>query len=276
MSITDYSPQYWDLSAEPLDYLWDRALLVQRLRPQARERAGIVDGSSWFAFDDIHWSLNSEVSRCAQYAAKYIGGHILSKSHFGDPNAAPPVTPVSTLSYFRALNFIAMVMQEDILFGEKEDRPYLVLSTGWCDSLEIDCDGMEAVDAYERMMRIRKRVLDIILSQDRLDRVNTYQHSFVWEETDSVQNLAALLQQVTEYLDHPGSLTGEPSITKYDLMNYWLEKLMRLSGELRSPAEDAAAAELFRVKYSALGIIDGDDVREMKFNLWKSGKYFQG
>jgi hypothetical protein len=108
----------WDLGADPLLYAKERLALMHRLRKDLEARA-VEKGER---YDRLRRAVDLQIYEAlyaGTWAVRFVGGEHIHRDHRGDPNARPPLVPVSAEKQREALNFVC----EEILSGRYFDFP---------------------------------------------------------------------------------------------------------------------------------------------------------
>jgi hypothetical protein len=106
----------WDLGSDPLSYAKSRIAHMKKLRKDLEARA--VDKGE--RYNRLRRAMNMQLyaARSAgSTAVRYVGGEHMHRDHRGDPNARPPLVPVSAKEQRAALAFVC----DEILSGNYFD-----------------------------------------------------------------------------------------------------------------------------------------------------------
>ncbi len=102
---------YWDLS-DPLSFFEDRIKLAKSLVSDIEERV-VSEGEEWTDLRGGVSQILYDMSRGGPFAAKYLGGHDMSRAHKGDPGAPAPISFISYSEQERALSLLVESLTVD-------------------------------------------------------------------------------------------------------------------------------------------------------------------
>jgi hypothetical protein len=108
----------WDMGADPLAYAKERVALMKRIRKDLEARA--VDKGE--RYNRLRRAVDLQMFEgllAGYWAVRFVGGEHIHRDHRGDPNARPPLMPVSAAKQREALGFVC----EEILSGRYFDFP---------------------------------------------------------------------------------------------------------------------------------------------------------
>ena len=171
----------YDNSADPIEYFEDRVKLIAQVKQDLWNRTS--SGWSDFAeagdfntathlFDSLLYRSSTSIASAGMYAAKHIGGHVVSKAHFHQVEA--PVRLLSRQDQLKALRFICDLLVGDALYTSASDYMRLVVH-GWTYAGQTELANSElgrlAFPLIERARATKKRMLDNLFHRRRMEHV---------------------------------------------------------------------------------------------------------
>ena len=182
----------YDLSADVLGYFRDRLALVADVKGRLWERT-VGAGGDWNwatgALSSMLYTSSTSVASAARYAAKHLGGHVVSRqARFGGAGGAP-LALTERRKQLEALDLIAEVLTGDALYVAPENYTSLLLH-GWA-MVGPGVGGMPDESALGRLpfpvleaaRKAKRQILQNVLSPRRVAHM---QHS-AWALEGSVE-----------------------------------------------------------------------------------------
>lgn len=96
----------FDQGTDPLAFARRRVDLVRQMMLNIVERT-VKPGQGYQRARETFDMLLYEQARVSRMAARFVGGHVISRDHRGDPKARPPVVPVEAAKQREALTLLA-------------------------------------------------------------------------------------------------------------------------------------------------------------------------
>jgi len=95
----------WDMGSDPLDFAKRRLEMMKRLRKNLEERA-VDKGEGYQRLRRAVDMQFFEARSAGGLAVRFVGGEHIHRDHRGDPNARPPLVPVSAEKQREAIRFV--------------------------------------------------------------------------------------------------------------------------------------------------------------------------
>jgi hypothetical protein len=169
-SDPDPDSNTWDLGGDAVEYAKQRAQIVQDVMPTLLSRL-TKDGDDYTQVRRAFGVLLGEYGNAMYYVARNIGGLSTSRSHKGDKDAKPPISPVAAERQ-RA----AIAMLEEHVFSHKpyEFPPelYNYLATTRWSHWGIRSDSRKDYPIHDVILRWQSQVLNHLLSPVTLERIH--------------------------------------------------------------------------------------------------------
>jgi hypothetical protein len=278
----DPSCSVYDLSDDPVAYFEDRLKLAQDIKEGLVAR--VTDGTDGdFAaglYDSLKvllWRSSLSVAAAGLFAAKHVGGHVMSRALAtggGSADSQRPLALTPAAEQARALALVLRLLTTDELYVIPTDYTLLVRAGwSWRGMEEDDADalGRMPVHVLQEARYIKKVLLDNLFLPSR---VVDMQHS-AWARAaagepampvhDVVQAVhsavfgaftagAPVCERLLEDVRAGRLLTGEAFATERRLLQLtWVDQLMRWAADTfvdfdKSEMEYAAAALLDDLK----------------------------
>jgi hypothetical protein len=160
----------WDMGADPLAYAQDRVALMKRIRKDLEARA--VDKGE--RYHRLRRALDMQFFEgrwAASIAVRFVGGEHIHRDHRGDPNARPPLVPVSAAKQRDALNFLCDEFLSGRYFEIDGDLLKKVAPDFWVDDfLSFFLQGHE-YPYLENCLAVQMQIAYALTSPSRLGRV---------------------------------------------------------------------------------------------------------
>src|SRR5204863_8535558 len=128
----DSDPQsnQFDLGSDPLEYVQQRAELIASLWPTVVDRV-VKDGEGYQKARQAFGVLLGNYGRAMHYAARYIGGVSVNRSHKGDEKAADPFIVTEPEKQRAALTLLEKQVFSDKPFAFPPDLYNHLVATRW-------------------------------------------------------------------------------------------------------------------------------------------------
>jgi len=165
----------WDLGADPLAFAKQRVALMKRLRKDLEKRA--VDKGE--GYNRLRRAMNMQLyagRSAGSTAVKFVGGEHMHRDHRGDPNARPPLVPVSAAKQREALTWICNEIISGKYFDFSPDLLRKLAPDYWGDdwsSLLFEGHGYPFLD---NVLRVQFSMVYGLTSPSRLTRVIDARH----------------------------------------------------------------------------------------------------
>jgi len=160
----------WDMGTDPMSYAKGRIKLMRQLRKDLEARA--VDKGE--GYNRLRRAINMqlvEARSAGTFAVRFIGGEYLHRDHRGDPNARPPLVPVSGAKQREALDFICTELLDDEYYQFKAELLQKLAPDLWGDDwMTLFFEGY-GYPYYDNVLRIQMSLVYGLTSPDRLRRV---------------------------------------------------------------------------------------------------------
>jgi len=128
----------FDMGADPIKWARERMDLINQRMENILEW-GVKEHESWYHLRRSFLNLLFEKARVFIFVGQYIGGQYTSRSHRGDPDAAPPFELVDPELQRKALAFIEEnLFQDDFFSFPPEVLNHLAASRWWHAGTYID------------------------------------------------------------------------------------------------------------------------------------------
>lgn len=244
-SATDPDPTVnrFDLGNDPLEYARSRAEIVQQVLP------GLVDRTTKEGDDytQVRRALNALLAEHGQsmfFAARYVGGLEVSRSHKGDKDAKPPFTLVSAEKQRAALELLQEQVFSDKPFQFTPELYQFLASTNW-SHWGMAKGNRKDYPAHGQVALWQNRVLEQLLSSVTLHRI--HDSALKAPAADDVLTTADLIESLTKSifaeLDSikEGDFSNrQPAISslRRSLQREYLQKLSNLAmGQTSAPVD---------------------------------------
>jgi hypothetical protein len=160
----------WDLGGDAVAYARQRAQIVQEVIPTLLNRV-TKDGEDYTQVRRAFGVLLGEYGNAMYFVARNIGGLSTSRSHKGDKDARPPITPIEVEKQREAI-----AMLEEHVFGHKpyEFPPelYNYLATTRWSHWGVRGDSRKDYPIHSVILRWQSQVLNHLLSPVTLERIH--------------------------------------------------------------------------------------------------------
>jgi hypothetical protein len=244
-----YSNRF-DLGKDPIAFAKRQAGIVKDLMPSVAERL-IEDGDDFSQARRAFNVLLAEHGRAMFFAARYIGGLDISRSHKGDKDAPPPFRTIDAEKQREAIALLA-----DQVFS---DKPYQVspelynfLAPSQWSHWGVESPLRSDFAVHEVIEMWQLRVLEQLLSSLTLERLHDAELK-VSPETDTF-TVAELIERLTDVvfaeldsLEDGNYSNRSPAVSslRRNLQRNYLQVLSNLAlGRTSSPQDCQAIAYL--------------------------------
>ncbi|MCA9170567.1 MAG: zinc-dependent metalloprotease, partial [Planctomycetales bacterium] len=160
----------FDLGKDPIAYATRRAKIVKELMPKVAEKL-VDEGEGYAAARQAFNVLLAEQGRAMFFAARYIGGLDVSRSHKGDKDAPPPFRVVEAEKQRAALELLSEQVFSDRPY-EVDPQLYSFLAPshwshwGKATTYRPDFPVHQVIESWQM------RILDQLLSSLTLERLH--------------------------------------------------------------------------------------------------------
>jgi Met-zincin len=291
----------FDMSNEPLTYWNDKLQLVAEVRETLLDRS-VQLGESFTNYANGELVLLNEVLMAAVYATKYIGGFHFTKQRRIDlkDSTTVPMTAIASDKQRQALQLIVQVLTQgdatSVITPSKTtgntttpatetasqlqflpsaaQSQYMVQRGGYCEGLDQVCLAVEPFNSVKQVLALRKRVLQNILANERLDRISLMQWGASPVNGESTFTVMELFDTLTAAIWGDKMFSGDTVqfAEKWPLMLYYTDVLMAMSNDAATSATNTIAAS--KQIYSILGSIP-QPFDDSKQPSWALAKEFQ-
>jgi Met-zincin len=299
---TDPMVSIFDMSNDPLAYWNDKLQLAAEVRETLLDRS-VQLGESFTNYAEGEMVLLNEVLMAAVYATKYIGGFHFTKQRRIDTKdtATVPLTAIPSDKQRQALQLIVQVLTQGDdtsviipskisgntttpaietasalqFFPSAKQSQYMVQRGGYCQGLDQVCLAVEPFNSVKQVLALRKRVLQTILANERLDRISLME----WGASpvtngESTLTVIELFDTLTAAIWGDKLFNGDAVhfADKWPLMLYYTDILMAMSNDSTTSATNTIAAS--KQIYSILGSIP-QPFDDSTTPAWALAKEFQ-
>ena len=160
----------FDWGSDPLEFAQVRMQIYNELLPGFVERV-TKEGDDYTQARRVINILLAQRGQALSFAARYIGGLKTSRSHFGDKDGKPPVTPVDAKTQRDVLKLL-----EEQVFA---DKPYQLSAEvynklGWSNWNHWGREpaNRKEFPVHESVLMWQERVIDQLLSSRTLTRLH--------------------------------------------------------------------------------------------------------
>ena len=160
----------WDMGTDPMVFAKNRIKLMRQLRKDLEARA--VDKGE--GYNRLRRAVNMqlyEARNAGSIAIRFIGGEYLHRDHRGDPNARPPLVPVSGEKQRAALDFVCTeLLGDDYYQFEPEFLQKLAPDLWGDDWLTLFFEGYD-YPYLDNVLRVQMSLVFGLTSPGRMRRV---------------------------------------------------------------------------------------------------------
>ncbi|TWU13462.1 hypothetical protein CA54_22970 [Symmachiella macrocystis] len=252
----------FDLGNDLIGYARQRSELVRQLLPKVVERA-TSDGKG---YQRVRPSLNNLLSiqgQAMHFAARYVGGVRMNRSHQGDAGAKNPAEIVTPAQQREALQLL-----EDSVFSDAayEIPPELFnhMSPARWSHWGSDVADRSDFPVHETIALWQNRILDQLLSSLTLDRVadNELKTPADQDALTVAELISRLTQSIFSEVDaiQPGEYTArKPAISslRRNLQRSYLKRVSHLVLQQPGDAAVVAAAQIGELRHSIDNLLAG-------------------
>ncbi len=260
LGVVDADPESnrYDLGDDALEYAKQRAELMKQLIPGLVERT-VKDGEDYTKARKAFNVILGEYGQAMQFAARYVGGLYVSRSHKGDKDAKPPFTVVDAKKQRDALTLLEQHTLSDKPFAFPPQLYNQLATSNW---LHWGSDVLLRKDiaVHALILQWQESILSQLLSSYTLERIHDAELKIPADQ--DALTTAELLGRLTnavfaEVKAMPeGNYTErKPAISslRRNLQRSYLQMLSNLAmGRYRAP-EDCRT-----IAYAKLGELRGD------------------
>jgi len=152
---------------DPLNYADQRMKLMKQSIKGLTDRV-VEDGEGYQRVRSAFNMLMGEVSQATYLTTQYIGGEYTARDHKGDPNARPPMQPISLEKQQQALKLL-----HDEIFSDKAFQfpPELLRNLAPEHFRDSSSSSNYHYPVYQQVLSIQKTALSSLLDAETLQRV---------------------------------------------------------------------------------------------------------
>jgi len=225
----------FDLGQDPLEYAKLRAQVVQEVIPHLIERT-VREGDDYTQARRAFNILLSQHGEGMFFAARYIGGLHTSRSHKGDKEARPPISPVDVEKQRAALALLEEQVFSDNPFQFPPELYRYLAKSNWQHWGVSSSFTRKDFPVHDVISIWQSRVLDQLLSSVTLERMHDTE--FKTPATQDVLTTAELIERLTNSIFaelgtvQEGDYTNrQPAISslRRNLQRDYLRRLSRLA-----------------------------------------------
>lgn len=225
-----------DMGSDPLTFARSRMKLAQELRAKIPEKF-VKEGDSWAKARRGYQITLSQQMNALGAMANWVGGAYVARDKKGDPNARPPIAPVSAVQQRDALAFVLENAFRDEAYGLTPDLINKMTVDKWWDPGGMnDLFEDETWPVHERILGIQASVLSMLMNPTTLGRV--YDNEFRVPAEQDMITLPEVVNKITDEawseLDNKGGrrfTDRQPMISslRRNLQREHLERLIDLT-----------------------------------------------
>jgi hypothetical protein len=229
----------FDLGREPMEYVKQRAELISSLWSTVTDRV-VKEGDGYQRARQAFGVLLSNYGRAMHFAARYVSGVTVSRSHKGDTDAGDPFVVVDPQKQRDALELLEKQVFSDKPFHFPPELYNHLAATRW-DHWGVDVPLRTDYPVHEVILMWQQNVLDQLLSPFTLQRLHDSELK-VPEDKDAFTT-AELINRLTKVVfSEVDTLQGgeytnrKPAISslRRNLQREYLSRLSKLAmGESR-------------------------------------------
>ncbi len=190
----DPTSNRFDHGADPLEWGRERMGAISRLWKDGLDWS-VKDGQGWSLARRALYMLLGEYTSAAYFSARVVGGQYSSRDHKGDPNARPPVVPVSAEKQREAISMLSDKVWSDAAF---QFSPKLLNSLAPGRWYHWDTDNLDVIaefNIHEEVRFIRWLTLFQLMNPFTLNRV--YDSERLVPESQDVLTVPDVLSIIT-------------------------------------------------------------------------------
>ena len=247
----------FDLGDDPIAFAKHRAELVKELLPKVVDRM-TEDGDDYVQARRSFNVLLSSHGRSMFFAARYVGGLSLSRSHKGDKDAPPPVTVIDPKKQREAIKLLGeQVFNEKPFLVPPEVYNHLAASkwNHWGTGMTLRPD----FPVHEVILMWQDRILSQLLSSLTLDRIHDTELKVPADQdcfttAELIESLTATIFAELEDVKDGEYTNRKPAISsaRRNLQRTFLQRLSNMAmGNTFAPQDCQTVA------YAELGAVNG-------------------
>jgi Met-zincin len=160
----------FDLSSEPLAYVKQRAELISGLWSTVTDKM-VKDGEDYHKARQAFGVLLGNYGRAMHFAARYIGGVSVNRSHKGDEKAEDPYVVTDAKQQREAMDLLEKLVFSDKPFQFPPDLYNHLASTRW-DHWGVEVPLRSDYPVHEVILMWQENVLDQLMSPFTLERLH--------------------------------------------------------------------------------------------------------
>jgi hypothetical protein len=243
MSDPDPDSNRFDWGSDPLEFAQVRMQLYDELLPGFVERV-TKEGDDYTQARRVLNILLAQRGQAMSFAARYVGGLKTSRSHFGDKDGKPPVTPVDAKTQRDVLALL-----EEQVFSDKPFQipPEVYNKLGWSNWSHWGREPTRSKEfpVHEVVLMWQERVISQLLSARTLQRLHDSELRAPAEQ--DVLSAAELIERLTkgifsevDNIKEAEYSTRKPAISSFrrNLQRTYLRSLANLAmGNSQAPED---------------------------------------
>lgn len=245
LGIVDADPESnrYDLGDDALEYAKQRAELMKQLIPGLVERI-VKDGEDYTKARKAFNVILGEYGQAMQFAARYVGGLYVSRSHKGDKDGKPPFTVVDAKRQRDALTLLEQQVLSDKPFAFPPQLYNQLAASNW-RHWGADIPLRKDMAVHEVILKWQESILDQLLSSFTLERIHDAELKIPADQ--DALTTAELLERLTNAVFAEVKATPEGAYTerkpaissvRRNLQRTYLQMLSNLAlGRYRAPQD---------------------------------------
>lgn len=166
----DADSNRFDLGADAIEFAKLRVQLVKEIIPKLSEKS-VKEGEDYTQLRRAFNILLAQRAQAVYFASRYVGGLETSRSHKGDKNGKPPITPIDPKKQREALELVEKELFSDEPFNFP---PELYNQMGWSNWMHWGASNVTRKDlgVHDFVLQWQERVLGQMLSGLNLKRIH--------------------------------------------------------------------------------------------------------
>ena len=261
----------FDLGADSLEYANAQAAIVKALLPNLMERMS-ADGQDYTKVRRAFNVLLAQHGQAMFYASRYIGGLHTSRSHKGDKDAKPPISPVVVQKQRDTLSLLEEQVFSDAPYAAPNEIYSFLAASRWKHWGTSSLSSRKDYPLHDQILLWQNRVLDQLLSSVTLERIHDTELKTSVDE--DLLTTAELIERLTKTIFSEvdtvkeGEFTNrKPAISslRRNLQRTFLKRLSQIamgnSFGIPQDCQTIAYAELISLEARIKGILEEGNVR---------------
>jgi hypothetical protein len=161
----------FDLGQDLVAYARQRVALVRKLLADV-ETWAVDEGDSYSRLRHMFNALLGEYGQACRFAARYVGGQYISRSHRGDEGADAPITVVPAAQQREAVDFLCESMFAPGAWEFSPDLLQLMAAGRYSHWSSDDYDSNLDYDLHDRIRSMQAGTLFVLLNPVALSRLH--------------------------------------------------------------------------------------------------------